>query len=178
MDRIVRGIEWVSDSSGLLVAWLVFPLIIASVFEVFSRYVLGQPTIWAFELGYMAMGVHGLMGAAYTLRMKSHIRIDVLYVHLPEKVKALIDVVGFVFIFLPVVTWLCWGLWEYWVEAYTLGEESGQSAWNPVIWPFRLAFFLGFALLWLQGVAELIKAARFLTGQTDEWEAGGGLENQ
>lgn len=178
MDRIVRGIEWISDSSGLLVAWVVFPLIIASVFEVFSRYVLGQPTIWAFELGYMAMGVHGLMGAAYTLRTKSHIRIDVLYSLMPEKMKALVDTIGYVVLFLPIVTWLCWGLWEYWVEAYQIGEQSGQSAWNPVIWPFRFAFFAGFALLWLQGIAELIKTVRFLTGQTDEWEPGGSLENQ
>lgn len=178
MDRIVRGIERISDSSGLLVAWLVFPLIIASTYEVFSRYVLGQPTIWAFELGYMAMGVHGLMGAAYTLRSRAHIRIDVLYTHLPDKLKAIIDLAGYLILFLPVVTWLCFGLWEYWVEAYVSGELSGQSAWNPVIWPFRLAFFAGFILLWLQGIADLIRTILFLTGRTDHWVAGGGLESQ
>jgi TRAP-type mannitol/chloroaromatic compound transport system permease small subunit len=174
MDRIVRLIERVSDSSGLLVAWLVFPLIIATCYEVFSRYVLNAPTIWAFELGYMAMGVHALMGSAYTLRHHAHIRIDVLYTHLPDKTKALIDTTGYVVLFLPVVSWLCLGLWDYWVEAYEGHELSGQSAWNPVIWPFRLAFFAGFALLWLQGLAELIKTFRFLTGLTDVWEGSAG----
>ena len=81
-------------------------------------------------------------------------------------------------LFLPVVTWLCFGLWEYWVEAYVSGEQSGQSAWNPVIWPFRLCFFLGFAVLFLQGLAELIKALRFLMGETEQREAGGGLGMQ
>ena len=123
-------------------------------------------------------GVHALMGAAYTLKSKAHIRIDVLYTHLPEKVKALIDTLGYVVLFLPVVLWVSYGLWEYWVEAFLSGEQSGQSAWNPVIWPFRLAFFLGFALLSLQGIVELIKAIRFMLGITDSWEAGGGLENQ
>lgn len=177
MDRFIGWVERLSDSTGLLIAWLVLPLIIASCYEVFSRYLLGAPTIWAFELGYMAMGVHGLMGAAYTLRTKSHIRIDVLYTHLPDKLKALIDTVGYLVLFLPVVLWVSWGLWDYWVEAYVGHELSGQSAWNPVIWPFRLAFFAGFALLALQGIAEFIKALRFLLGITDSWEAGGGLEN-
>ena len=89
--------------------------------------------------------------------------------------QALIDVVGYLVLFLPVVTWLCLGLWEYWVEAYAIGEQSGQSAWNPQIWPFRLCFFLGFAFLFLQGIAELIKAVLFLMGETEHWEAGGGM---
>ena len=178
MAQFVRLIERLSNATGLLIAWVVFPLILATCFEVFSRYVLNAPTIWAFELGYMAMGVHGLVGAAYTLRCHAHIRIDVLYCHFPEKLQALIDVLGYLVLFLPVVTWLCFGLWEYWVEAYVSGEQSGQSAWNPVIWPFRLCFFLGFAVLFLQGLAELIKAVLFLMGEAERREAGGGLGMQ
>ena len=175
MSQIVRLIERLSDMTGLMVAWVIFPLILATCYEVFSRYVLNAPTIWAFELGYMAMGVHGLIGAAYTLRMRSHIRIDVLYGQYPPKVKALVDAIGYLVLFLPVVIWLCFGLWEYWVEAYLSGELSGQSAWNPLIWPFRLAFFLGFALLLLQGIAELLKAIQAITGQTAVYETSRGM---
>ncbi len=172
MAAVVRVIERITGSAGVLIAWLVFPLILATCYEVFSRYVLGAPTIWAFELGYMAMGVHALVGAAYALRERCHIRIDVLYGGFSRRVRAIIDTVGYVFLFLPVVSWLTLALWDYWVEAYATGELSGQSAWNPVIWPFRLTFFLGFALLLLQGIAELIKCARFLAGSTSEWDAG------
>ena len=153
MSQIVRWIERLSDMTGSVIAWVVFPLILATCYEVFSRYVLNAPTIWAFELGYMAMGVHGLIGAAYTLRARAHIRIDVLYGRYP----------------------LCLGLWEYWVEAYVAGELSGQSAWNPPIWPFRLSFFLGFAFLLLQGVAELIKAIQAFAGQGADYETSGGM---
>ena len=79
MARFVGWIERLSNATGFMIAWVVFPLILATCYEVFSRYVLNAPTIWAFELGYMAMGVHGLIGTAYTLRCHAHIRIDVLY---------------------------------------------------------------------------------------------------
>lgn len=170
MSALVRVIERITGSVGLLIAWVVFPLILASVYEVFARYALNAPTIWAFELGYMAMGIHALMGAAFALRERAHIRIDVVYLHFPDKVKAIIDTVGYLVLFMPVICWVSFGLWEYWVEAYVNNEHSGQSAWNPIIWPFRLSFFLGFALLALQGLAELIKCVQFLSGQTEEWD--------
>ena len=168
MMALVRAIERIIGSTGLITAWLVFSLILATCFEVFSRYVLNAPTIWAFELGYMATGTHALLGAAFTLREKGHIRIDVLYSRFSPKLQAIIDTAGYLLLFLPVVSWLSLALWEYWIEAYAYGELSGQSAWNPVIWPFRLAFFSGFALLLLQGVAELIKCVCFLTGRNDQ----------
>ena len=174
MGVFVRLIERVSGLSGLVIAWLVFPLIIASCYEVFSRYILDAPTIWAFELGYMAMGTHSLIGAAYTLRERGHIRIDVVYGRFSDRTKALIDTVGYVVLFLPVVSWVTLGLWEYWVEAFVAGDRSGQSAWNPIIWPFRLAFFLGFALLWAQGIAEVIKNLSFLIGKTEKCDPGNG----
>ena len=174
MAYLVRLIERVSGLSGLVIAWLVFPLIIASCYEVFSRYILNAPTIWAFELGYMAMGTHALIGAAYTLRDRGHIRIDVFYSHMPVRTRVLIDTAGYVCLFLPVVSWVTLGLWEYWVEALIAGDRSGQSAWNPIIWPFRLMFFLGFALLWAQGLAELIKCFWYLSGRIEELDPGDG----
>ena len=64
--------------------------------------------------------------------------------------------------FLPVAWWVTWGLWNYAQGAFLSGETSGESAWNPIIWPFRLVFFLGFFALALQGTAELIKALQIL----------------
>lgn len=170
MLTLLRVIESLSGFSGRVIAWVVFPLILASCYEVFSRYVMNAPTIWAFELGYMAMGTHALVGAAYGLREKSHIRIDVIYSLFSPKTKAIVDTAGYLLLFMPVVFWVTYGLWDYWLEAYLAGEHSGQSAWNPIIWPFHFFFFLGFFLLSLQGIAELIKCVRFLGGKTSEWE--------
>lgn len=167
MQLLVRWIERLSATSGMVIAWLVLPLILASSYEVFSRYVLNAPTIWAFELGYMAMGTHAIVGAAYTLRERGHIRIDVLYSRFSDKMRALVDVIGYLILFLPVTIWTSVELWNYWVEALVKNMMSGQSAWNPPIWPFRFAFFVGIALLALQGLAELIKAARVLLDRSE-----------
>jgi TRAP-type mannitol/chloroaromatic compound transport system permease small subunit len=161
---VVRMLERVSGGVGVLAAWVVVPLIGATCFEVFSRYVLNAPTIWAFELGYMAMGTQFLLGAAFTLRERGHIRIDILYAHFRPKVQALIDVCGYLFLMLPACFWLMLSLWNYAADAYLSGELSGQSAWNPPIWPFRMVFFSAFAVLTLQGTLELIKAASVLFG--------------
>lgn len=171
MEKFIRVIDRLSGSTGVIGAWLVVPLIAATCYEVFSRYALNAPTIWAFELGYMLTGANFLIGTAYTLRERGHIRIDILYNHLPARTRAVIDVVGYVFLFLPAAMWLDIALWKYALSAFKSQELSGQSAWNPVIWPFRLVFFSGFLLLTLQGIAELIRASRYLSGRDQNWDA-------
>lgn len=171
MEKFIRVIDRLSGSTGVIGAWLVVPLIAATCYEVFSRYALNAPTIWAFELGYMLTGANFLIGTAYTLRERGHIRIDILYNHLPARTRAVIDVVGYVFLFLPAAMWLDVALWKYVLSAFKSQELSGQSAWNPVIWPFRLVFFSGFLLLTLQGIVELVRAARFLGGRDPNWDA-------
>lgn len=168
MRAILDLIERVNTSVGVIAAWIVAPLIFATVYEVISRYVFNAPTIWAFEVGYMAMGANFLLGAAYTLREKAHIRIDVAYSHFPPRGQALVDVVGYACVFIPFGVWLSYRLALYAWSAFESGETSGESAWNPVIWPLRVVFFLGFALLTLQAFVELARALRTLTtGRSD-----------
>lgn len=150
--------------SGEATAWLVVPLIAATVFDVVARYAFNAPTQWAYEVGYMVMGTHALLGMAYTLREGGHIRIDAFAQKFSETGKALVDLAGYVIV-LPCLCWVAWSLWIYWMTAFRSGELSGQSAWNPVIWPFRLVFFVAFVLLILQIVAEIMKAILYLTGR-------------
>jgi TRAP-type mannitol/chloroaromatic compound transport system permease small subunit len=166
VSSIERGIDRITGSVGLLAAWLVAPLVLATCYEVFSRYVMNDPTLWAYEVGYMATGTNFLLGIAYTLRERGHIRIDVLYSHFSDHVKAIIDAVGIALFLLPAAFWLSLKLWTYAYDAYLIGETTGESAWNPVVWPFRSMFFLGFVFLSLQGVGELIKSFRVISGKS------------
>ena len=161
---VVRFIERISGGFGMLGAAVIVPLVLATVYEVFSRYIFNAPTIWAYGLAYMAMGTNFLLGAAFTLRERGHIRIDIVYERFAPRTRALIDTIGYLFLFLPMAWWLSWELWIYAYDALLSGETSGESAWNPIIWPFRMIFFAGIALLALQGTAELIKAIRVLRG--------------
>ena len=83
----------------------------------------------------------------------------------------MVDVLGFV-ILVPMILWLCSGLWEYFQQAYRVNELSGESAWNPIIWPFKFTFVIGFLLLLMQTVLEVMKCVLVLSS-SDILEAQG-----
>lgn len=168
ITTIRRLIGGVSVTLGYIGAVIVLPLIFASVYEVASRYIFGKPTIWAYEVGCMAMGASFLLAAAYTLRDDRHVRIDVVAINLPPRLRAALDLAGYVILFLPIVCWLTWGLIEFTVEAYEWGETSGESAWNPVVWPYYCVFVVAFAALFLQGIAEVLGKVQILLNQSVE----------
>ncbi|MGF1611536.1 MAG: TRAP transporter small permease subunit [Kiloniellales bacterium] len=170
MLTLARLLERLSLGTGVIAALLIAPLLTASTIEVFSRYALGQPTIWAYEVGYMGLGAYFLLGGAYTLKIKGHIRIDIVYAHLPAKVRAAIDLVNYAVIMLPFCLWLSWALWDFFYDAWIWGETSGQSAWNPVVWPFRLVMVTSFVVLAIQLVAESLKCLSVLVGHSRSLE--------
>jgi TRAP-type mannitol/chloroaromatic compound transport system permease small subunit len=159
---MVRTIERISHFVGVIAAWLIVPLVFAAVYEVIARYVFNAPTIWAYEIGYLMTGSGFLLGMAYALSRDAHIRIDVFSVRMTDRTKAIIDIVCYVGLLIPFMLALTQVLWRRAIEAIASGEKSGQSAWNPVVWPFRTVFFIAFALLILQVLAEILKAVRVL----------------
>jgi TRAP-type mannitol/chloroaromatic compound transport system permease small subunit len=164
MRRAVRWIEALTEGVGGVAALLVIPLVLATCWEVFSRYVLGAPTIWGFELGYTLMGMHFLLGGAITLKRQAHVRIDLIYARLSPAGRAWIDLILYVCFVLPAIALLCERFWEYTTAAYAGGERSGMSSWNPPVWPFRTVILLSFALLGLQVLAECLKCIRAIRG--------------
>ncbi|MEM8856229.1 MAG: TRAP transporter small permease subunit, partial [Pseudomonadota bacterium] len=152
------GIEALTETVGGIAALLVIPLVLATAYEVFARYIFGAPTIWAFELGYILMGLHFLLGGAIALKRQAHVRIDLIYARLTPKHRAVIDLTLYLLIVLPVVTFITIWMWSHAAGAFLSGERTGHSAWNPPIWPFRAVICASFGVLALQIVAECIKA--------------------
>lgn len=173
MKSVVRFIEWLTASVGYAVALLVIPLALAMGYEVFARYLFGAPTIWAYEIGYMIMGVHFLLGSAFTLQRRGHVRVDLIYSQLSPKKKALIDLLVYAVLLLPFLVLLTNYLWDYAYHSFERGERTGSSAWSPIIWPLRMCYVAAFALLALQVLAEIIKSFRVITGRVDEDESRG-----
>jgi TRAP-type mannitol/chloroaromatic compound transport system permease small subunit len=172
MQKVLSLIDRITGCVGVIAAWLVVPLVLATAYEVFTRYVLNAPTMWAFEIGYMMMGSHFLLGAAYTLREGSHVRVDLLDGHVSPKVTAAIRTAGYLLLLLPFLLWLSWGLWEYFDTAWVDKETSGHSAWNPVVWPYRLVFVISFVVLAMQVVGEIIKGFQIVLGRSAVMENG------
>jgi TRAP-type mannitol/chloroaromatic compound transport system permease small subunit len=162
LKGLLRVLDRISGTTGALAAWLVIPLIVASCYEVFSRYVMGAPTIWAYEVGYMVMGTHFLIGLAYTLREGEHVRVDLFYAQVSRRKRALIDAFTYLVLLLPVAAWLSIGFAQKVATAWESQERSGMSAFNPVIWPFRAVMCAAFVLLVLQALAQLIRCYQIL----------------
>lgn len=165
MKRIVRAIDSVSIAVGNIGAWILVPLIVSMVYEVAARHLFSAPTFWAYELGYMLAGSSYMFGIAYCLRQGAHIRVDFIYGQLSPRWQAIIDLFGYVVLLTPGLIWLDYGLLQYALEAYEYGEVTGESAWNPVVWPFRTAWTIGFFVFTLQVFAEIMKCILVLSGE-------------
>jgi TRAP-type mannitol/chloroaromatic compound transport system permease small subunit len=163
MTALVRLIESLTVAVGWLGALLIVPLVLATCWEVGARYAFGAPTIWAFELGYMLMGAHFLLGGALAMRAEAHVRVDLLYGRFTPRVRAAIDGVLYTVLLVCVVL-VSLRLHTYTMGAFVSGEGSGQSAWNPPVWPFRAVIALSFAVLTLQIVAEIMKCMQVVAG--------------
>ncbi len=162
MNVIVRSIERFTGSFGVIASLILVPLVLATCYEVFARYAMGAPTIWAYEIGYLLTGSHFLLGIAYTLREGAHIRIDVFSGKFSTRTRAIVDLVGYS-VTAPLTIWLSYELARYLIDGYESNETSGQSALNLPVWPFRVVFLIAFVLFALQLCAEAIKAIRRLS---------------
>ena len=164
MWTVIRAIERLTKVFGYIGAFIIAPLIVTMVWEVIARRFFDTPTMWAYEMSYMLMGTSFIFGLAFTLQMRRHIRVDFLYDSISLKKQSMIDLVGFAFLVLPATILLLGGLWDFMAYAYANNQGSGRSVWNPVVWPVRVGFVIGFALLLLQIVAEILKCILVLMG--------------
>lgn len=174
---IIRMAERITEFTGMLAALLTIPLILALVYEVFSRYVLDNPTFWAYEISYMLMGSIFVLAMGYALKVRQHVSVDLLYGKFSPRGKAIVDVFGYC-VFGVAVWWMTMELYASAILAFESGEVTGKSAWNPVVWPVYTAWFVGFLMLGIQVLAELVKSMVILfTGKLSETgkEAGVGI---
>ncbi len=168
VERLIRGIDTFSTWIGYIGAWVMAPLILSMVYEVLARHLFDAPTYWAYEVGYMLAGTCYLFGMGYCLKERGHIRVDFIYDNIGPKGRACVDIFGYLILMLPGALWVTWGLAEYAIESYESHETSGESAWNPIIWPFRAVWVIGYATLCLQAFGETLRAARILFGFAKE----------
>ena len=164
MNAVIRAIERITGSVGIMASLAIVPLVLATCYEVFARYAMQAPTIWAYEVGYILTGSHFLLGMAYTLQAGEHIRIDIFSGKFSSGARAVIDLVGYS-VTLPLMLWLTYALFQHLATGYLRNEHSGQSAMNLPVWPFRTVFLLAFTLFALQIFAEVIKTTRRLGGK-------------
>jgi TRAP-type mannitol/chloroaromatic compound transport system permease small subunit len=156
--KVVRVIDKFTDTTGVWVAWLNVPLVLAVAYEVISRYVFNAPTIWSFDVTYMLYGTIFMLGCAYALHKGAHIRTDFFYENWSDRTRGMVDSISYIVFFFPsIIMLLAASGSEAWY-AFTINETSEQTPWRPILWPFKAVVPLTCVLLLLQGVSELIKS--------------------
>jgi TRAP-type mannitol/chloroaromatic compound transport system permease small subunit len=156
--RAIGAIDRFTSSFVYVVALLLVPLVLANVAEVVMRYLLGSPTVWAADTTVMAYGSLFMLGSAYAMFKGAHVRTDIFWDGFSERTKGIIDSVAYLFLFLPVMGLIFAISIDDAVYSYTIDERSTLSLWRPVMWPFRAVIPLAAALMFAQGVSELLKA--------------------
>ena len=157
IQGLIQSINAISNFMARVCKWLVLLLSFIICYEIFCRYVLNNPTKWCFDLSYMIGGTFFLMGEAWTLRKRQHVRIDIFYNRFSKKTRARIDIVLLCIFFFPLWGGLLYALIPYVAFSWEMGERSMQGYWQPIIYPFNKFMPLGVGLLLLQGVAELLR---------------------
>ena len=157
MKAILHTIDLTSEWTAKIVSWLTVVLVLVLVFDVVERYVFGGATVWAYETGTMLGATIYVMGWAYVHRMREHIRVDVIYVHLSPRVQLTIDIIGTLLFMLPLLYVLIDTSIYYMIRAWRIGEVLAETFWYPPAGPFRTVVVVGLFLLAFQTVAHLIR---------------------
>lgn len=155
--RIVKLIDKISEWTGALSAWIVIPLMVVVLIEVFQRHVLNAPTRWGYDVLWMLFSAQFLLGGAFTMLRKGHIRIDIVYGVLSDRAKLIYDIINTLLIILPPAVLLTWAGIIFAADAWTSGEKLSTTNWFFPAGPSKSLIPIGFFLLALQCVAELIR---------------------
>jgi TRAP-type mannitol/chloroaromatic compound transport system permease small subunit len=157
VSRLTYGIDQLSRMVGHSFAWCIVILTLGTSYEVFVRYLLNDPTSWAFDMSYMLYGALFFMGGAYTLSRDGHVRGDFIYRTWQPRTQAIVDLGLYVLFFFPGVLALMYAGWSYGYDAFRIREVSVNSPVGIPIWQLKLLIPFGAALLALQGLAEVLR---------------------
>jgi TRAP-type mannitol/chloroaromatic compound transport system permease small subunit len=160
---LARLIDALTERIGRLVIWLVLAATLVSAGNALARYALGESSNAWLEIQWYLFGALFLLAAGYTLKHNGHVRIDLFYGRLGPRGQAWIDLAGGLLFLLPMAVLLAWLAWPMFVDAWVT-QETSPDAGGLLRWPVKLMLPAGFALLALQGVAEIIKSIGVLSG--------------
>jgi TRAP-type mannitol/chloroaromatic compound transport system permease small subunit len=167
MNRFIYAVDELSKTIGHIFAWCIIMLMLGTCWEVFVRYVMDDPTSWAFDWSYIMYGGLFYMAGAYTLSRGGHVRADMFSRLLPIRWQAGIELVLYIIFFFPGVLSLMYSGWSYGNESMRIREMSINSPVGIPIWQIKMLIPVGGALVALQGVAEMLRCVICL--RDGEW---------
>jgi TRAP-type mannitol/chloroaromatic compound transport system permease small subunit len=169
MNAFILFVDKVTGWVGKAFAWCILILTFGVSYEVFVRYVLRDPTSWAFDISYMMYGALFMMAGAYTLSRDGHVRGDVIYRLWKPKTQAKVEFVLYILFFFPGVLALIFAGIDYAGESWFYKEVSVMSPANVPIFQLKTIIPMAGGLLLLQGIAQCCRCIVCI--RTGEWPA-------
>ncbi|MBN1300826.1 MAG: TRAP transporter small permease subunit [Melioribacteraceae bacterium] len=150
-------VDLIINKSGKLAAALSTVLVLLVCYDVTARYILKSSDVWIQELEWHIFAFIFLVGAAYTLKDDSHVRVDLLYTKFPVKYKNLVNIAGILFFLIPFAVVIIYASRNFVYSSFTIGESSPDPGGLPARFIVKSIIPISFFLLLLQGFALLIK---------------------
>ena len=163
---LAKFIDAITDKFGAIAKWAVIASCFISATNALVRYIFDFSSNGFLEIQWYLFAACVMLGAAQVLRVNEHVRVDVLYGLYRGKTQVLIDLFGLIFFLMPVMLAMLYFSWPLFVRVY-VSHEVSNNAGGLVRWPAMLTLPLGFALMILQGVAEIIKRIGWLMHRYD-----------
>ena len=160
MKQLLSIIDGFNAKLGKIISFVMLPTLFCIGYEIVLRYVFGKPTLWASELMIYFCAILYILGAAWTLQVGRHVKVDMLYSKVSLRGQRVLDILTFPFFALYMGSML-WVGYQFAVESMSIGETSG-TPWDPPIYPIKVIFVVGVLMLLMQGVAKLVRDVHFL----------------
>lgn len=163
MLKAVQVVDALSRAAGWCATWCVLLACLVCAGNAILRYALGMGSNAWLELQWYLFAFLVLFGASNTLRINGHVRVDLIYGRLSQRGQVWLDLVCLALFLMPATLLLAYMSWPLFIESWRVGEVSGNAG-GLVRWPVKLLLPVGFALLALQGAAEMARRAAMLAG--------------
>ena len=153
---VCKVIDTITEYTGRVFSFISLITLGVIIFEVFMRRILNSPQIWTMDMICMSFGVYVILIAAFGFLRKAYVCVDVVYMMLPPVVRHILHVITYAIFFVPFAFKLTPVAYKFFAKSYAT-QELGYSVWQPVLWPVKLALFVGLLLLSIQGISEILK---------------------
>jgi TRAP-type mannitol/chloroaromatic compound transport system permease small subunit len=158
---LAKGIDWINDRFGWIAEWAVFLSCFISAGNAVVRYLFDMSSNGLLEIQWYLFAACVMLGASQVLRVNEHVRVDIFYARLSGHNKVYVDLFGLVFFLVPVMLAMIWFSAPLFMRMLTSGEMSNNAG-GLVRWPAMLMLPLGFSMMLLQGLAEIVKRVGWL----------------
>lgn len=158
-----RGIDWITEKLAVIANLLIIAICVISAGNAAVRYLVSYSSNAWLEIQWYGFAAAVMLGGAYTLQRNEHVRVDLIYGFVSDRVKLWIDLFGGIVFLMPFALLMTWMTWPWFYESW-LNNEMSSNAGGLVRWPMKFLLPFGFFLLALQGVSQIIKTVAGLRG--------------